>query len=624
MTPGAAARPADERGPQRLALVVAPVSVIGAATVVAALVTLSQTSLGWEALGGAAVLLLAATVAEAFPVPVEGVSAGGVSLAASFIVGTALVYGWQTATLVAFLCRLAIELHGRRPLVRVAYNSFVYAIAAAAGGGLVAVTGNGNTIGSLLGGVTSGSFGFYVVNVTLVALVVACASDQRFDLVFLTSVRWTAVPFAIMASVSLTLAALWERSPLLSGALLGPVIAVALYQRSSHGELEALRLAKTDPVTGLGNHRAFQEFLIDRIDAAADAQAPLTLVLADVDHFKEVNDRFGHQVGDAVLTRIADCLRVHGNSFRLGGDEFALVLDTTGDDAAAATRAVMTSVRTIEADGATGVSTSIGYASFPSDAPSADELFAAADSALYRAKNAGRDQSHRYMANVFDLASVRRRVSDAAQLRAARALSGAMEVADRLRDIPDSESEAASHSHRVSELAGRLASRLGLSAEMMVLIRLAGQVHDIGKLSVPVEILTKTGRLGDQEWRSLREHPETGRRMLDSLGVGAVADWVLHHHERWDGAGYPSGLAGEEIPLPSRIIFVADAFDAMTSERPYRKPMSLDAALAELIDCSGSQFDPVIVDALVAEFTEAPDATKATPATGATARVALA
>lgn len=601
MTPGEATPPADERRPRHLALVVAPVSVMGAAAVVAALATLYQTSLGWKALAGAIVLLLAATVAEAFPVPVEGVSAGGVSLAASFIVGTALIYGWQAATLVAFLCRLAIELRGRRPFIRVAFNSSVYAIAAAAAGGLISVTGNAATVGSLLAGVTGGSFAFYMANVTLVALVVALASCQRFELVFLTSVRRTAIPFAIMASVSLTLAALWERSPFLSGALLGPIIAVALYQRSSHGELEALRLAKTDPLTGLGNHRAFQECLIERIVAAGEARTPLTLILADIDHFKEVNDRFGHQAGDAVLTRVADRLRVHGEAFRLGGDEFALVLAAEGDVGAATARAIVDSVRTVEADGATSVTASAGHATFPSDGGSADALFAAADSALYHAKNAGRDQTYRYQPNLFDLASVRRRASDAAQLRAARALADAMEVADRLRDTPDSEVEE-THSRRVAELAGRLASRLGLSAETVVLVRLAGQVHDVGKLSVPVEILTKTGRLREEDWHALREHPETGRRMLDSLGVSAVAEWVLYHHERWDGTGYPHGLAGEEIPLPARIIFVADAFDAMTSTRPYRQPRSLDAALAELMSCAGSQFDPAVVDALVAEL----------------------
>ena len=605
MTPGEAASPADEHGPPRLALIVTPVSVLGAATVVAALVTLPQAALGWEALAGAIVLLIAATVAEAFPVPVEGVSAGGVSLAASFIVGTALVYGWQAAILVAFFCRLVIELRGRRPLVRIAFNSSVYAIAAAAGGGLIAVTGNGESVGSLLAGVAAGSFAFYVVNVTLVALVVSRASGQGFQPVFLRSLHWTAIPFAIMASVSLTLAVLWERSPFLSAALLGPIIAVALYQRSSHGELEALRLAKTDPLTGLGNHRAFQEFLIEHIGEAGESRAPLTLILADIDHFKEVNDRFGHQAGDAVLTRVADRLRVHGDSFRLGGDEFALVLAAGADEGAAVARAIVASVRTVEADGAGHVTASVGYASLQSDGDTADALFAAADSALYNAKNAGRDQAHRFQPNVFDLASVRRRSSDAAQLRAARALANAMEVADRLRDTPHEEVEAATHSNRVSELAGRLAFRLGLSADVIVLVRLAAQVHDIGKLSVPIEILTKTESLGEEEWRTLREHPEMGRRMLDSLGVGAVADRVLHQHERWDGTGYPSGLAGEDIPLPARIIFVADAFDAMTSIRPYRQPLSVDAALAELIGCSGSQFDPTVVDALVAELAEA-------------------
>src|SRR5213076_3318543 len=142
--------------------------------------------------------------------------------------------------------------------------------------------------------------------------------------------------------------------------------------------------------------------------------------------------------------------------------------------------------------------------------------------------------------------------------------------------------------------------RLGLPGDQVELARLAGRLHDVGKLAVPEEILRKPGPLTDEERRVLERHPQVGYRMLESLGVDPIADWVLHHHERWDGHGYPDGLAGDEIPLGARIIFAADAFDAMTSDRLYRAALSFDEAVAEVARCAGTQFDPDVVAAFVA------------------------
>jgi HD-GYP domain-containing protein (c-di-GMP phosphodiesterase class II) len=150
-----------------------------------------------------------------------------------------------------------------------------------------------------------------------------------------------------------------------------------------------------------------------------------------------------------------------------------------------------------------------------------------------------------------------------------------------------------------------VATKLGLDAEQVELTRLAGSLHDLGKLAIPEEILRKPGELTDSERLVLERHPQIGYRMLDSLGVDPVADVVLHHHERWDGAGYPDGLYAEKIPLGARIIFVADAFDAMTSDRVYRPRRSHDEALAELRRCAGTQFDPSIVAAFAEEVDEA-------------------
>ena len=154
----------------------------------------------------------------------------------------------------------------------------------------------------------------------------------------------------------------------------------------------------------------------------------------------------------------------------------------------------------------------------------------------------------------------------------------------------------------MAELAARISRRLGAEEPQVELTRLAGRLHDLGKLAIPEEILRKPEMLSDAERLVLERHPQIGFRMLESLGVDPIAEWVLHHHERWDGTGYPNGLSGEQIPLGARIIFVADAFDAMTSERVYRDPLSPRDAMTELLRNSGTQFDPTIVAAFAGEL----------------------
>jgi HD-GYP domain-containing protein (c-di-GMP phosphodiesterase class II) len=151
----------------------------------------------------------------------------------------------------------------------------------------------------------------------------------------------------------------------------------------------------------------------------------------------------------------------------------------------------------------------------------------------------------------------------------------------------------------VAALAEKIATQFGRPAEEIELTRLAASLHDLGKLAIPEEILRKPGALTEAERLVLERHPQLGHRMLESLGVAEVADCVLHHHERWDGNGYPDRLGGENIPLGARIVFVADAFDAMTSSRTYRRPLSHGDAVRELGRCAGSQFDPEVVQALL-------------------------
>jgi len=225
-----------------------------------------------------------------------------------------------------------------------------------------------------------------------------------------------------------------------------------------------------------------------------------------------------------------------------------------------------------------------------------DELIRLADSALYWAKEDGKNRARTYESTQVELRQLQQLAESpdrTARYRAAASLAKAVDARDAY---------TGSHSERVGELAARISRRLGLEEPEIELTRLAASLHDLGKLAIPEEILRKPSALNETERLVLQRHPQIGHRMLESLGVEPVADWVLHHHERWDGDGYPDRLRGDEIPLGARIIFVADAFDAMTSERVYRRPLTQREALAELERCSGSQFDPLIVDALRQEL----------------------
>jgi diguanylate cyclase (GGDEF)-like protein/putative nucleotidyltransferase with HDIG domain len=569
--------------------VVLPVSLAALAVALAAFAEFVSDEPDAAELAGLLALLVAATVAEAFPVPIENVPVGGTSLATVFIVGTAVLYGWPAATLIGLLTQLIVESARRRPPMRIAYNTSVYVLAAAAAG-VTAIVFDGEGFLSLSAAVLLAATAFYAVNLPLVAAVVARWAREPFLDLLRRAIRSTFVVFSIMASVSLMLAALWERSPFLAAALAGPLLAIALYQRSVHRELEAVRLALTDPLTGLGNHRSFHERLQHDLEAADAGQAVLTLCLLDIDNFKEINDRHGHPIGDRVLAHIARRLRQNGEAFRLGGDEFALLLPGKGEeDAAAVAEAILGRVALGAGVRGVEVTLSAGIAEYPQYGVDRNELLRVADAALYQAKEEGKNQVRIYTPDVQELTQLRKLAEGpdrSARLRAAASLAHAVDGRDAY---------TGRHSYMVGELAGRIAKRMGLSRAEIELARLAGRLHDIGKLAIPEEILRKPGPLNEAERLVLERHPQIGYRMLESLGIEPVATWVLHHHERWDGRGYPEGLAEEEIPLGSRILFVADAYDAMTSDRVYRRKLTHEDAIAELERCGGAQFDPTVV-----------------------------
>ena len=581
----------------RLLPLLLPVIVAEIVTVTIAAVAFAASQPSAETLAGIWALLIVAAVAEAFPVPLENVPVGGTSLATIFIVGTSVIYGWEAAVIVAFVAQVVVEVGRRQDLPRVAYNGGVYALSAAATS-VTVLLGDQEGFGWLAVETLIAAAAFYIVDLVLVALVVSRSAREPLRRLLPQATSSTLIPFSVMASLSLMLAVLWDRSPFLSAALVGPVVAIALYQRSVHRELRAMRLALTDPLTGLGNHRHFYEQL-EREALAADSVHPLSICLLDVDDFKQINDLYGHPVGDQALVKIADRLRQDGEAFRVGGDEFALLLPgRTAREAMAIAEGVIGRV--------TGTAQlSAGIVTYPDHGVERSELVRVADSALYLAKEHGKNRVRVYRPDLLELAELRRLAEGpdrAARLRAAASLAHAVDARDAY---------TGSHSYMVGELAARVAKKMGLETEQVELARLAGSLHDLGKLAIPEEILRKPGPLNEAERLVLERHPQIGFRMLDSLGIEPVASWVLHHHERWDGDGYPDRLGEDAIPLGSRILFVADAYDAMTTDRVYRSKLSHDRAIAELERCAGTQFDPEVVAALLEEVGETGSATTA-------------
>jgi diguanylate cyclase (GGDEF)-like protein len=578
--------------------IVAPVALAGALVAIAATVVFGRSAPDAGELLGLLALFAAAAFVEAFPVPIEAEyrDKSETSLANVFIVGTAVLYNWSAATVLAFMTMLLVETIRRRQAPsRIIYNTALYALAAAAAGGATSVVPFDGLQGLILEAAL-GSLAFYLVNIGLLAAVVARSGRERYEKVAFGYARWTVVPFVIMASVTLMLAVIWQRSPFLAGALAGPLIAIALYQRSVHRAVEAMRLASIDPLTGVGNHGHFQDRLDTVLAQADEAGSIVSLCLMDIDDFKQINDIRGHPVGDRVLARLASELRQSEEAFRIGGDEFALLMAGADERAAiAAAEKIVERVSGTELEPGLRMSVSAGVATYPRHASDRGQLVQAADKALYEAKGAGKGRARLFHLDTVDMPELQKLAEGPdreARLRAAATLAYAVDARDAY---------TGSHSHAVGELSAQIATRLGLSSEDIQLVRLAGRLHDLGKLAIPEEILRKPGPLSDSERLVLERHPQIGFRMLQSLGVEPIATWVLHHHERWDGHGYPEGLAGETIPLGARILFVADAYDAMVTERVYGTGVSRAQALAELGRCAGTQFDPAVVAAVLAE-----------------------
>ena len=374
--------------------------------------------------------------------------------------------------------------------------------------------------------------------------------------------------------------------------------ALLLYLR---GRVERLmgRLSdasRTDLLTDLPNSKALHETLTTELERARLGGSKVSVLVADLDRFKAVNEALGHKTGDELLRRIGqlytEATRRIDVVARTGPTEFTIVLpESEQTDAYLLAEQLLARVRRGFRDEFMPLTTSVGIATYPTHAATVEELVKLAEQAVDAAKLLGRDRAVVSSPEVQEVLSgtLRRPLDAPAHLATMVSLAEALDLRD---------SGTATHSKRVGHLSQMIAREIGLSEYRAERVRLAGILHDIGKVGVPDSILCKAGPLDEIEWDEMRKHPEIGARILGTRELVDIRHWVLASHERPDGRGYPRGLTGDEIPIEAKILSVADAYEAMISDRVYRPAIGPDAAREELRVNSGTQFDAEAVEAL--------------------------
>ena len=336
-------------------------------------------------------------------------------------------------------------------------------------------------------------------------------------------------------------------------------------------ESELIHLSYHDHLTGFFNRRYYEEALM-RLDTIENL--PLSIIICDINGLKVINDSFGHNSGDSLLIKAAKAIQnacqKEAIIARIGGDEFAVILPRTCAEETERTADNIKHLASKEDVEGIELSISYGYDTKSSMNQKTNEVVANAENHMYRHK-------------LYARASMRSKTIDV--------------IMNTLFEKSKRESQ---HSNRVSLICKSIAAEMNLDKDEVNKIGIAGLVHDIGKIGIDETILNKSGMLNAEERKQIERHPEIGWRILSSANEFLeLAKFILNHHEKWDGSGYPNGLKGEEIPLCARVIAVADAYDAMTSKRSYRTEISKEDALNEMKRCAGTQFDPQIVDVFI-------------------------
>lgn len=362
---------------------------------------------------------------------------------------------------------------------------------------------------------------------------------------------------------------------------------------------ELQNLANVDELTGLYNHRYFQESLETLMEYADSKNTSISMLFMDIDYFKNYNDINGHQAGDVVLKDVGQILkqsvREHDIVARYGGEEFAVILpNTVEEDAIIVGERIRINIENTyfygqENQPNKNMTISIGVSSYPLRASNKHQFINTADDALYRAKSLNKNRVEVYY-------SVLEEISDHIYIDEETANS----LKRLINMINKKDRYTYGHTERVVIYLGWFSNYLNLNEKDKLRLKLAAYLHDIGKIEISEEVLNKKGSLTDLEYDMLKKHPELGVDLIKHVkAFEELLPAIKHHHERYDGRGYPDNLKGKEIPYLARIISIADSFDAMTSHRPYNNRKGHEEAIKELRKCSGSQFDPELVEKFI-------------------------
>lgn len=393
----------------------------------------------------------------------------------------------------------------------------------------------------------------------------------------------------------------FENDLILSGVFILTAWPLGFYVKIESEHIKELQgLVNQDGLTGVYNHRFFHDALREKVISYKKENKPISMIFIDIDYFKHYNDLYGHQKGDEVLKIIGSILK---NSVReddivarYGGEEFSIILPNTLEkDAINIAENIRYKIEKTYFEGEENqpngkITVSMGVSIYPDKAKNDVELIKSADDALYRAKFFNKNRVECYTSILDELKNdIEERHIDL--VTSIKTLISVINAKDKY---------TYGHVERVVIYSKMLANKLGLDEEDKKKLIYGAYMHDIGKINIPKEVLNKRMTLTNEEWEMLKGHPLNGVEIIKPVeSLRDISPLILHHHERYDGKGYPSNLKGEQIPFLARVLTVVDSFDAMTSNRPYNKRKTYDEAIDELKRCIGTQFDPVITRAFI-------------------------